>query len=635
MAWFRCMGNGGSPTPDPKYKDISYLKWQLTQTRSDTPAGGYMQITEFYLYLNDEKYEWDSNVSITSNMAGNTGQEVDKIIDSNLNTKYCTQSWGYVKNNECNIIINLGEIIRIDGTTTYSFVTGGDEYSRDPVSWKLYCSTDGINWVLLDERIESNVPISRITETNKYDLERIVKPFTILKGQEYPDSIYGNNGQIYLKYGLVGSLLHFDDSVTKDENGNTWSTYGSSATLSTEQSKFGGKSLYLNGSDYLQSNISDDFNFGSNDFTITCWIYPTTRTRMAVFAMSADLRIGTDIFFGQNSANMWMSSSGSSWNILQSDTSGANTGQGTIPLNANEWTHLAYVRNGANIRMYVNGQVARDVTLSDINTKVYYSGNNGFRIGSWGNDQYRFAGYIDEFLVCNGVALWTDTFTPPTEPFTLNDFNLIQNTYAKVNNNWQNLIGTDVRNIMNVQNIIIQHKNYAKFNGTEGIKLPFTLNSDYKVTVDFYQTEYTSAENIIGNDVSTSYSHLTPYSGGYWASLGQSENLIPNLTWSSGEHIWITNNGNNKNEFDGVEVQDYTPTTASGAHYTIGIRSSSSIIRSYVKYYKIESISTGDVICELYPCLYDNVTPCLYDTVNKRFYYAEGLTVMDTIPSSN
>ena len=271
----------------------------------------------------------------------------------------------------------------------------------------------------------------------------------ILKGLIEPSSNLGSNGQIYLKYGLVGSLLHFDDSVTKDENGNTWSTYGSSATLSTEQSKFGGKSLYLNGSDYLQSNISDDFNFGSNDFTITCWIYPTTRTRMAVFAMSADLRIGTDIFFGQNSANMWMSSSGSSWNILQSDTSGANTGQGTIPLNANEWTHLAYVRNGANIRMYVNGQVARDVTLSDINTKVYYSGNNGFRIGSWGNDQYRFAGYIDEFLVCNGVALWTDTFTPPTEPFTLNDFNLVTNTYVKVNNTWQDLIGADVNDIRN------------------------------------------------------------------------------------------------------------------------------------------------------------------------------------------
>lgn len=455
----------------------------------------------------------------------------------------------------------------------------------------------------------------------------------ILKGIATPTSSQGNNGQIYLKYGLVGSLLHFDDSVTKDENGNTWSTYGSSATLSTDQSKFGGKSLYLNGSDYLQSAISDDFNFDSNDFTITCWVYPTTTNRMAVFAMSADLRIGTDIFFGQNSANMWMSSNGSSWNILQSDNSGANTGQGTIPLNANEWTHLAYVRNGTNVRMYVNGQIARDVTLSDINTKVYYNGNNGFRIGSWGNDQYRFVGYIDEFLVCNGVALWTDTFTPPTEPFTLNDFNLIKNTYAKVNNNWQDLIGTDVNDISETTepDTKIEFKNYIKFNGSGGIVLPYTINSDYKITVTFYQTEFTSAENIIGNNYGAGYSHLTPYSGQYWSSSGITESGFG--SWTAGEHTYISNDGNNYNTFDGVNVQSYTPTTQSDSNYTIGIRTSTTPIKSYIKYYKIESISTGDLICELKPALYNGHMACLYDTVSDEIYHIYGMTAVDTIPN--
>ena len=268
----------------------------------------------------------------------------------------------------------------------------------------------------------------------------------ILSGVTQPTSSIGANGQLYLKSGLSGALLHFNDTVTNDECGNTWTTTGSPAISST-QSKFGGNSLYLDGSSYIQSSATDVFNFVENDFTISCWVYPTTTNRGAVFAMSTDCRIGTDIFYGQSSANMWLSSTGSNWNILQSDNSGTNTGQGTIALSANTWTHLAYVRHGGNATMYVNGQVARSATLNNPYASVFFNGNDGLRIGAWGNGNYKFKGYIDEFLVFNGVALWTDIFTPPTEPFSINQFNYVTDTYAKVNDDWQNLVGTDISDI--------------------------------------------------------------------------------------------------------------------------------------------------------------------------------------------
>lgn len=270
----------------------------------------------------------------------------------------------------------------------------------------------------------------------------------VLSGTSVPSASVGNNGDMYLKIGMKGALLHFDDDATTDENDNIWNTNGS-PIVSADHSKFGGKSLYLNGSSYLQSAVSSDaFNFGKNDFTISCWIYPTTTGRKAVFAMSADLRIGTDILYGQGSANMWLSSNGSRWNILQSDNSGTNTGQGTIAININKWTHIAYVRNGTNVRMYVNGQIAKEVTLSSADVSVYWSGNDGFRIGAWGNSSYKYTGYIDEFLVLNGMALWTDTFTPPTQAFDIADFsNVITDTYAKVNGIWQPLVGTDINDI--------------------------------------------------------------------------------------------------------------------------------------------------------------------------------------------
>lgn len=219
------------------------------------------------------------------------------------------------------------------------------------------------------------------------------------------------------------------------------------------------------------------------------------------------------------------------------------------------------------------------------------------------------------------------------DPDTFTDGGILD-SFAKVNNQWQNLIGTNIDDIQSGGGgeSPIVFKNYAKFDGSQGIILPWKINADYKVEVTFYQTTYTDAENIIGNTSAAVYSHLTPYQGGYWSSLGSNEGLISGLSWSAGEHTYITNNGNGYNEFDGVEVQSYTPTTING-YYTIGERVSTSIIRSYIKSYKIYSISQGTLLHELVPCLYDGVTPCLYDKIGKMFFCNGIESVMDTIPT--
>lgn len=275
---------------------------------------------------------------------------------------------------------------------------------------------------------------------------------TILKGSTNPSSAQGSNGQLYLKYGVLdAALLHFEDSATTDEFGNTtWTTEGT-ATISADQHKFGSKSLYLNGSGYLRSPVGDDmFNFGSGDFTVSMWIYPLFASRYALFSMSADCRIGSDIFQGKGSANMWMSSSGS-WNVIQSDNDTATSGMGDIPLNANEWTHIAYIRKGDTCKMFVNGQLAKATNVPS-GTSVYWTGNDFFQIGRWAGGGYMYNGYIDELLVMKGVAYWDSAFTPPTQPFSLSDFtNVVVDSYAKDNGSWQSLRGTPIDDISNVE----------------------------------------------------------------------------------------------------------------------------------------------------------------------------------------
>ena len=176
---------------------------------------------------------------------------------------------------------------------------------------------------------------------------------------------------------------------------------------------------------------------------------------------------------------------------------------------------------------------------------------------------------------------------------------------------------------------IITYKNYIKFNG-EGIILPWKLNSDYKIEVVFHETTYRNDSCIIGNSYTSTRSHLTEYSNKYYTSTGSSEGNFG--TWTSGEHTFINNNGNAHNEFDGVEVTNYTPATDSGVSYTIGCRVNltSNAYYGWIKTYKIYSISNGTLLHDLRPAELFNQA-CLFDVVEKKAYYANNLQAVDTI----
>jgi hypothetical protein len=59
-----------------------------------------------------------------------------------------------------------------------------------------------------------------------------------------------------------------------------------SAQISTAQSKFGGSSLLLNGTtDYVSNGGGSDFNFGTGDFTVDCWVYvPAVTGQRTIFS---------------------------------------------------------------------------------------------------------------------------------------------------------------------------------------------------------------------------------------------------------------------------------------------------------------------------------------------------------------
>lgn len=172
--------------------------------------------------------------------------------------------------------------------------------------------------------------------------------------------------------------------------------------------------------------------------------------------------------------------------------------------------------------------------------------------------------------------------------------------------------------------------------GGTGIILPFSLNADYKVTVKFFEGTYVNDSAIIGNTNGASYSHLTEYNNKWFTSSGTAETNFGSWIGNT-EHTFINNNGNGKNEFDGTEVTNYTGYTNNSIYYTIGCRGNnvtSNRFYDFIKHYKIESISTGDVICELVPCKITRngslLIQGLMDIVNNKMYTTPTMVVSNT-----
>ena len=101
-------------------------------------------------------------------------------------------------------------------------------------------------------------------------------------------------------------LLHFDGNMTDSSSHSL--TVGGTATTTAVESKFGGSSINTSSS-YAEIGNNALFGFGTGDFTIEMWIYPTS-----VSAVGGLINIGTYdngilIRHGSNSDTLYMSGS--------------------------------------------------------------------------------------------------------------------------------------------------------------------------------------------------------------------------------------------------------------------------------------------------------------------------------------
>lgn len=194
---------------------------------------------------------------------------------------------------------------------------------------------------------------------------------------------------------ITGPAWGFTTPITRTAKLLTFATTGSN--ISTAQSKFGGASLYLNGTaGGVYSSPNQDFQFGTGNFTIEGFVRPTnTGTTQTII----DMRTAST---ADVAPVVYMPASGN----LTYYTNGAIQINGGA-VTTSSWNHVALVRYNGVTQLYLNG-VQTGLSYSDSNNYVISPVKIGNRFDNLANTG--FNGYIDEVRISN-IARYTTTFT--------------------------------------------------------------------------------------------------------------------------------------------------------------------------------------------------------------------------------
>lgn len=255
---------------------------------------------------------------------------------------------------------------------------------------------------------------------------------TVLTGVDVPLNTIGVDGSYYIRQEQiiqdVNTLLLLSGESLTDSSIYNVPLTNSGVTVSTAQSKFGGSSLYFTGGSKLQMSMADlqlDFN---NDWTLEWWDRPDegNGTGSATFRMPYNGDYGFCAYALRDN-DVRIFAGNTDWKLIPVTIIGTYKGQ--------VWTHRAICKQGSVVYCFENGIITAEIPLNQefVNAEYMYIGMRS-PAGSSGG----YIGYLDEIRVSN-IARWTENFTPPTEPYSVNTLQAGE-IYYKTNGSWQKIL---------------------------------------------------------------------------------------------------------------------------------------------------------------------------------------------------
>lgn len=313
---------------------------------------------------------------------------------------------------------------------------------------------------------------------------------------------------------LTGQSNRFIDNsannVTITANGNVRPAAFSPFTLtySTKQSYSPaviGGSMYFDGTgDFLTVPLSTAFGFGTGDFTVECWVYPTVNARQDWI----------DITNGTQRALLYYSGSAIVFYSVPPNAA-AITGPAMI---LNAWTHLAVSKQSGNTRLFVNGVQVGSTYTSNQN----YGASASVTIGKDSAGTTHATGYISDVRIVKGQSLYASNFVPQNAPLQAigNTTLLLNGTSAGIIDNTGIAVYETVGDAKEVTNIFKYGNTSMYFDGTGdgllALSSPTLSMGSGDFTIEFWYNPTSTAgtnPNIMCNNNGSSPSFLS----GQWS----------------------------------------------------------------------------------------------------------------------
>ena len=303
-----------------------------------------------------------------------------------------------------------------DGTATTITITAQDS-DGDPLTYTAVPDSDfgGLATVSQASNVFTITPSNPATTSSGtitfnvsdgINIANSLQTFTLNFLSEYWDETVLSIG--------TSSTNSLDNSTFIDRSANAWgstvNTWGTSFAQSAFHPYLDNWSVFTDGANDTttdQTHTLDSFiNMGTGDFTIELWCQSYVNAdRDGLFNFNSSSTAYKFMFRNATTAEVWelYHTSGSAVTVTYADS--AN------PLN--EWVHHAFVRSSGTLVWYINGVAKQTIA----NHAEDFDDVDIVQVGRYSAG--RWPGWISNFRVIKGDAIYTSNFTVPTEPLSV------------------------------------------------------------------------------------------------------------------------------------------------------------------------------------------------------------------------
>lgn len=332
--------------------------------------------------------------------------------------------------------------------------------------------------------------------------------------------------------------------------------------------------LKVNSDGYLYIPYSEDFNFGSGDFTIEFWVkfnsWGNAKSVLTKGWGGSD-STGSFLIYTQGGSNIdfYASDNGSGWAIASGQRIASN-------VSLNKWYHIAVTRSGSTFRTFVNGTLTTSWTNG---SALFNSTSHGVSIGNGYTGEQPVDCNIDGLRITKGVCRYTSNFSLP-----FNDASLVTEGAFKDRSRF-------AKRVLN-NNSVSTNQNIKQFGDSSG---QFTRSSNQFLTVPNTNNAFTFGADDFTIEL-WAYLNSIPsgsgYPAGYWlCGWG-------NVNSSIGFDFYLTDTNIT------ISIADFASITASGIHNMVtgqwyhlcAVRSGTSI-KLYVNGIEVASATTSISAC--------------------------------------